>query len=179
MMADRRLLVACLLCLPVWLAVPGCRTDATDPAAVTVVYLVRHAEKATTPPDDPPLTPAGQARARALARLLADVPLAGVYASDYRRTRLTAAPTLERPGVSLTLYDPGPAGLRELAAGLAGRTGHYLVVGHSNTTPALVELLGGDPAGAIEDSEYDRLYLVTIVPGGPVSTVLLRYWSGL
>lgn len=156
---------------------PGSPAPGQPPAA-TVVYLVRHAEKARVPPGDPDLTPAGESRSRVLASLLADVPLAGIYASDYRRTRLTAAPTSEQHGVPVTLYDPRPEGLQALARGLAGKSGHFLVVGHSNTTPALVELLGGDPLGTIDESEYDRLYLVTRVPGSTVSTVLLRYPGG-
>ena len=47
------------------------------------------------------------------------------------------------------------------------------MVGHSNTTPALVEALGGDPGSPIESLEYDRLYMVTFEGGvgtyGPAS----------
>ena len=53
--------------------------------------------------------------------------------------------------------------------------GRHLVVGHSNTTPSVVELLGGDPGSKIEKTEYDRLYIVTIGADGAVSTLLIRY----
>ena len=41
---------------------------------------------------------------------------------------------------------------------------------HSDTTPALVELLGGEPGAPIESPEYDRLYIVSIGADGAIST---------
>ena len=61
-----------------------------------------------------------------------------------------------------------------LAATLRSTPGRHLVVGHSNTTPALVELLGGDSGGPIDEAEYDRFYVLTLHPGGSVTTVVLR-----
>ena len=63
----------------------------------TTVILVRHAERATNNPQDPNpgLTPAGQERARELARLLSGRHVAGVLATQYARTQLTAQPTAE------------------------------------------------------------------------------------
>lgn len=59
------------------------------------LWLVRHG--AADWPDgaalgwsDPPLTPAGEAQARAAARRLAERPLVAVHASDLRRARETA-----------------------------------------------------------------------------------------
>ena len=46
-------------------------------APPTVVLLVRHAEKSTQPPQDPPLSEAGSARAQALVAVAPD---AGVTA---------------------------------------------------------------------------------------------------
>jgi probable phosphoglycerate mutase len=48
---------------------------------------------------DPPLSPAGEAQAEAVASRLADLPLAAIYVSTLRRTAQTAAPLAEATGV--------------------------------------------------------------------------------
>ena len=63
----------------------------------------------------------------------------------------------------------------ELAAALLSSPGRHLVVGHSNTTPELVGLLGGDPSSPIPEDEYDRLYVVRHQPGSDATTLLLRF----
>lgn len=137
----------------------------------TVLFLVRHAEKAAEPADDPPLTHEGRTRASRLAALLADAGLDAVWSTDYERTRATATPVAERAGLDVGMYDPRD--LEGFAAALTERGGRALVVGHSNTTPALVDLLGGDPGPPIDEaSEYDRLYVVTLTSGEPVTTLL-------
>jgi phosphohistidine phosphatase SixA len=138
-----------------------------------VVFAVRHAEKAQDGPD-PALTEAGAARAAVLASNLRSAGIDAVHSSDYARTRETAAPTGALFGVETELYD-----LRDLPAlvdALREARGRHLIVGHSNTTPDLVALLGGDPGPAIDEAgEYDRLYVVTVGATGATSSVLLRY----
>lgn len=131
------------------------------------IYLVRHAEKVTDDgamivdyPRDPPLTEGGHRRAEALADELSDVGLTQIWSSDYTRTRDTAAPIAARLGLEVQLYDP--SALEPFANRLlASPEDVILVVGHSNTTPNLVEFLGGDGGTPIvEATEYDRLYVV-------------------
>ena len=137
-----------------------------------VVFLVRHAEKVDHS-RDPDLSPEGYLRADALAMTLSDAEIEYVHSSDYIRTRKTASPVADMLGLEIELYDP--ADLPALAASLKAKGGRHLVVGHSNTTPALVALLGGAPGVAIEEeSEYDRLYILTIGKD-EVKTILLRY----
>lgn len=138
-----------------------------------VIFLVRHAEKEAQPVDDPPLTTAGRLRSEELAKLLADTDLKAIYSTDLTRTRETAAPVGRGSALSIQYYDPGDlAGLAETLQALGGNA---LVVGHSNTTPVLVELLGGAPGGPIDEAaEYDRLYILTLT-AGEVITTLLRY----
>ncbi len=138
-----------------------------------VVFLVRHAEKVDSS-EDPALSEAGRERAALLARVLRDAHLERVHSSDYHRTRDTAAPVAELARAEVELYDPHnlPALVEKLK--LVG--GRHLVVGHSNTTPDVVKLLGGDPGTPIEEAdEYDRLYVVTVGGGKEASTVLIRY----
>ncbi|WP_084399261.1 SixA phosphatase family protein [Henriciella aquimarina] len=137
------------------------------------VYLVRHAEK-TGAEDDPELTADGMARAETLAEVLADEPIEVIWSSDYTRTRQTAAPLAERLRMDVQLYDasdlPGFAETLEAAGETA------VVVGHSNTTPALSALLGGDGGTPIDEArEYDRLYVLSGVGTGSVETDIRRY----
>lgn len=143
-----------------------------DTARGTVVFVVRHAEKDTAYRDDPPLTPAGRARAALLARTLAAAGVTRVFSTPTRRTRDTAAPLAAAIGDSVRLVGPTALLLERLAALAPGE--RALVVGHSNTVPDLVSALGGAPA-PIADHEYDRLYVVIRTPGRPATVVLLHY----
>jgi hypothetical protein len=50
-----------------------------------------------------------------------------------------------------------------------------LVVGHSDTVPEIVKLLGGGNVPPIGDSEYDRLFIVTLTGPKQATVVTLRY----
>lgn len=146
-----------------------------DPAAAvdpTVVFLVRHAERAEDGTSDPPISEDGVRRARLLAEMLADVGLTHVHTTDLNRTRSTGQPAAESAGLEMATYDPRD--LAGLAAEITATPGRHLVLGHSNTTPEVVAALGGDPGSPIDEMEYDRLYVVTLA-GTEVSTVLLRF----
>ena len=142
----------------------------------TVVYLVRHAEKITgeNAGQDPALTSEGKARAETLSALLRGEEITKIYSSNYIRTRDTAAPIAAQIGVEIELYDPRD--LPALAAILKENKERILVVGHSNTIPETVNALGGVGGTPIfEKSEYDRLYVVSILADGIVQTDLRRY----
>lgn len=154
---------------------------AQEASTASTVYLVRHAERAVDHPSDPTLTPGGSTRAALLARMLQDVDLTSVLSTDYRRTQLTAAPVAADHGLTVESYDPRGPGLEDLLERLRSTPGYHLVVGHSNTTPAVVEALGGDPGSPIEEDEYDRLYVVVLADSEVVSSSLIRFgdlWTG-
>jgi len=141
----------------------------------TIVIAVRHAERADDGGDatrDPALSDIGGERARCLAHTLADAGLTRVFSTDYIRTRSTARPVAEALGLEVEPYDP--RALDTFAQDLRDAGGVILVVGHSNTTPSLVEALNGDPVAPIEEDEYDRLYTVFLTGDGARST-LTRY----
>lgn len=140
-----------------------------------VIYLVRHAETVADGSSDPALSEQGLERAAQLARMLGGAGLTAVHATPYQRTRETAARVADAAGLTVTEYDPGD--LRSFADRLRKQGGRHLVVGHSNTTPALVRHLGGDPAGPITEHEYGRVYVVTRDAGG-VRTLVSGYPGG-
>ncbi len=137
------------------------------------VYLVRHSEKVDQS-RDPELSAAGYIRSATLAHTLSNVELEHIHSTDFIRTRKTAEPVAVTSGIEIEIYDPSD--LKGFAEELILSGGRHLVVGHSNTTPRMVELLGGESGPEInEANEYDRLYIVTIGLDGRVSTMLLRY----
>jgi phosphohistidine phosphatase SixA len=156
-----------------------------DDFKVTTVYLVRHAEKAATPPADPPLIEAGQQRAQALARTLAKAGIKTILTSQYLRTQQTAAPLAQLLGltanvmpVSMDKQKPrelAPQYLADVAARVHAQAGeNVLIVGHSNTVPALIKALGGDVVPTIEESEYGDLFVVTVLAPGKAKVAHLR-----
>lgn len=143
----------------------------------TVVIIVRHAEKAAEPANDPPLTETGTARAQALAALLGDAQVAAVMHTPTTRTRETARPVAERFGLTPEVLPLGPmarhaAGVAEAVRKHAGKT--VVVVGHSNTIMSYIEALGGPKRGALCDHQYDGLYTL-VLDGTSVRLVEGRY----
>lgn len=175
------------------LATGGCSPPSAPPAAAglapagaelsaagsTTIFVVRHAERASATDRDPPLSRAGHERAHALAEVLADAGVEAVFATQYLRTRETAAPLALRLGVPVTIDSVTSADASSLA--LARRVlsehrgGTVLVVGHSNTVARIVRALGGTEMPDLEDSEYDRIFTVTVHPDGRVRTVRARF----
>lgn len=138
-----------------------------------IVFLVRHAEKVDAS-RDPELSESGKKRAAHLASVLQDAKLQQIHSSDFIRTRETATPIAARLKLPVRKYDPRD--LATLAERLRKAGGRHLVVGHSNTTPGLVKLLGGESGDEIDEpKEYDRLYVLVIDPQGKATTMLLRY----
>lgn len=147
---------ACLLVL----------TVAGAAAAQPAIFVVRHAERADAgapasgmaAPADPDLSPEGQARADALARLLEDAEIRALYVTEFRRTAQTADPLARALGLR-----PKVVSTKEQASlvrELERATGNVLVVGHSNTVPEIVHALGVKPPVSIGEQEYDNLLIV-------------------
>ena len=126
------------------------------------LYLVRHAEKASTPVNDPPLTVAGQQRAQALLDTLRDKKIAFIYSTNTLRTRATAQPLAQAIDVPIKPYATDT--LWEVARRLTKlRRGNALVVGHSNTLlPLLDQLPVTHMKKTIPDSDYDNLFVVKV-----------------
>jgi broad specificity phosphatase PhoE len=128
--------------------------------AAPVIFIVRHAEKATTGGDDPDLSLAGQKRAEALARILNDAQVATVFVTEFKRTQETAAPTAKAAHVSPTVVPANDIGA--LAEKLRASNGNTLVVGHGNTIPDLLKALGIAIPVSIPDDDYTEIFAVSV-----------------
>lgn len=147
-------------------------------APVTTVILVRHAEKVTDAAlTDPPLTEAGQMRARELARVLGESGIDAIFTTPFTRTRDTARPAATALKLTLNEIKTGATYAADVAAKIraehAGQT--VLVVGHSNSTQNVIRALGIENAPAIAESTYDDLFIVTLVEGAAPQMTWLRY----
>ena len=167
----------------------GTAASAAPSAAVAdsqVVILVRHAEKAVIAGEsDPPLSPAGEQRALVLANLLrrwelgpesraydpdAILRIRGIdriFVTQYRRTQATAAPLAQLlrivPDTFSTRAPDHPAAVA--AAARAHRGKAVVVVGHSNSIPAIITALGAGPMAELCEAEYSHLFIVVLRDG--------------
>lgn len=138
-------------------------------APPAMVILVRHAEKAKDGGDDPALSSAGAERAKALAAALADSGVTAIVTTQLRRTGDTAAPLaaarqLTPEVVRIEKGEAIPAYAAAVAAAVRRHPGGVvLVVGHSNTVPAVIAALGGPKLPDLADAEYSNLFV--LVPG--------------
>ncbi len=135
---------------------------------VVTVYLVRHAEKAKAGGKDPELSEAGKARAEGLIKALEGVTLEAVYATQFKRTQQTVAPTAKAKGLSVETIsaDDTP----KLLAKLRSHAGQaVLVAGHSNTIPDIAKQLGVAEPPTFAEQDYGDLLVVTV--RGPKATM--------
>jgi broad specificity phosphatase PhoE len=152
------------------------------------VYLVRHAERADEPRQDPPLTEKGAMRSQELARVLRDANIKAVFTSQYLRTKQTAEPLAKQANapvtsISLSVNPSNPRmvseqSTAEVANKILERAGqNVLLVGHSNSIPDLIKMLGGDVAPVIDERVFDDVFVVTIYAKGKAKVAHLKYGS--
>lgn len=131
-------------------------------SAEPFVVIVRHAEKANNDPKDPDLSEAGHARADALARVLKDAHVTAIFTTELKRTQQTAAPLSKSAGIAPTIV---PAkDYATLISKLHQARGNALVVGHGNTIPDIIKMLGIDTPVQISDEDYTDLFVVALDP---------------
>jgi len=156
----------------------GAIATTTAPAQTLTVIVVRHAEKATGT-GDVPLSTAGVARAADLADALRHANVRAVFTSPLTRTRQTGEPTATASALALQpiSLDGGTAAhaKRVAEAVLKVGGGTVLVVGHSNTVPAILAALGAPSLPDLCESSYDNLFVLTIPPSGPRALVRGTY----
>ena len=138
------------------------------------IYLVRHAEKQADS-KNPPLTRCGKARARQLSTLLSAAEIKSVYSTSYQRTMSTAAPLAKQQHVAIKQYNPKQ--LNQFALHLKQDRKNALIVGHSNTTPQLTQLLSGQQVTALSEKDYQNLYQVQFIDEQTILTKFIQPYS--
>ncbi len=148
--------------------------------AITTIILIRHAEKATTGGSDVALSETGQARAKELARILADANITAIYVTQYKRTHQTVQPLADALGVKPQMIHVDTSNreyetnlLRDIREKHAGET--VLVAGHNVTVDFVLRELGAKERFNIPEPEFDRLIVCTITEGAAPKVVALRY----
>jgi broad specificity phosphatase PhoE len=126
--------------------------------AQKAVILVRHAERLDTSTDSV-LSAKGEERAARLARQLKDSGVTAIYTTQFQRTIKTAEPIGKVIGVTpVVVPSTEQAKLIERL-----KTQHandvVLIVGHSNSIPALLKDLGVKQDITIADDQYDDLFV--------------------
>jgi broad specificity phosphatase PhoE len=140
--------------------------------AQPTIFVVRHAEKATSGGKDPDLSEAGRSRAEALAKMLRDAKITAIYATEFKRTQQTAAPLAQALGIQVTIM-PATTATSALMEKIAASSGNVLVVGHGDTIPSLIKSLGLSEPISIGENDYDNLFV--IVPGEPPHLIRLHF----
>jgi broad specificity phosphatase PhoE len=146
----------------------------------TTVIVIRHAEKESVGEPDPALSEAGQARAMLLVRMFGEAQGAGrldaIYVSPTLRSRATAAPLAARLGLKPMVApadDPKALAHRALRENSGKRV---MIVGHSNTVPALVAILSGrEDIPKMDEHDFSTMYIVTVPRIGRANALRLSY----
>ena len=140
------------------------------------IFLVRHAEPASAAPVAS-LSASGEKRAQCLAQTLADSGIKQIYVSDAKRAQQTAAPL----AAQLRLK-PSEIATKDISKTvrnlLYGGTGNTLFIGDGDMLPLIVQRLQAGKVSAISDSEFDRLFVISVAEGSSAPAATLRYCEG-
>jgi len=167
-------------------SVSAASSNTEDGFKVTTVFVVRHAEKASRPSEDPVLNEEGKVRAERLSEVLQSAGIKEIYTSQFQRTKLTAEPLARRLGISvgevpLKMDQDNPRmvsqdSIKAIVDKIYEHAGSaILVVGHSNTIPELIRMLGGDLVPTLGEKEYDDIFMATIYQRGKSKVIRLKY----
>ncbi len=129
----------------------------------TTLIFVRHAERAEDGTRNPPISERGLDRAKNLSLVIQEngFNLTEIYSTPYKRTQMTATPTAELFELEIIEYgfDDLENWLSTLITSNSGNV--ILIVGHSNTTPRLINMvLGEDKFEQLDEHDYGDLFIV-------------------
>jgi phosphohistidine phosphatase SixA len=145
----------------------------------TMIYIVRHANRASlvASEPDPDLSAEGHLRAQTLANRLGQAGITHIIVTNLKRTQETAEPIATQLFLVPEIVPVTVTGHADsVVSAIRRHTGEsILVVGHSNSVPAIIELLGGPRMPEICANKYSDLYVVTIPASGGTRVNHLHY----
>ena len=145
------------------------------------IILVRHAEKDASPSQvraDPTLSAEGKQRAVKLFETVRKYNPQHIFTTNFLRTRLTADPLAtnqnEKYRMFVEAYNPSELeAFAEKLLNLKARS--VVVVGHSNTTPQLANLLiKQQKYKDLDETVYNKLFIIR-VKGNKVTDEVIEY----
>jgi len=155
----------------------GFKIDLENAEGSKVIFLVRHAEKDTLPKKNPILTDAGYERSYRLAEMFKKTRIDAIYSTLYNRTMHTVDSLATTKGLSTNIYQPKD--LKQLGIDLieSKEMNKIIISGHSNTTPAMANVLMGEKLidAGFDESDYDNFLVVNILPDGTKKLYQLKY----
>jgi broad specificity phosphatase PhoE len=138
------------------------------------VVVVRHADKIDDT-DDAVLSPTGEDQAKRLAHVLKDVGINAIYTTQFKRTIQTAAPLADLLKLKLLAYEQRDVDGVVKDIQQKHPKDVVMVVGHRSTVPKILTQFGASEPVALESSEYDSLFILTLPPGQSPTLLHLRY----
>ncbi|MBT4472911.1 MAG: histidine phosphatase family protein [Bacteroidetes bacterium] len=139
------------------------KINVSEKENTSVYYFIRHAEKdrSDSTNKNPSLTLQGLERANKWALFFKDKNIAAVYSTNYKRTQQTALPIAKEQNLEIISYTAKELISEKFIADNKGK--NIVIVGHSNTTPELVNsLLGEKKYEDIADRENNNVFIVTL-----------------
>jgi broad specificity phosphatase PhoE len=138
----------------------------------TTLFFIRHAEKQNDNSYDPDLTETGIKRANNYLDYFKNIHFDAVYSTDFKRTMNTAKPIATKNNVKIIVYNPNNINFEEIVK----EHKNVLIVGHSNTTPNLVnKVIGKMFYSQILDNNYSDVYKVILQEDGQIVDSLIKY----
>ncbi len=141
------------------------------------LFLVRHCEKDKAVPENPPLTPEGQARAEKLGRVFDNAVLDKIASTNTKRTLETASAVRRWAGDPVMENFPFEAQNDWLAEIIEHGSGQrILYVGHQNSVPLILNNLTASVRYKnIPDGDFGRFFVVVSQGVGKTEVMELRY----
>jgi len=129
-------------------------------AQTTEVWIVRHAEKDTSNPNekDPNLSEEGKIRAGDLAIYLKKVKFDAAFSTPYKRTHQTLDSLIIPKVIN---YNDIKSLVDSVQMNFAGKT--VIIAAHSNTLLEIIEAFGGKrPMEMLTDDDYDYIFRLSV-----------------